>query len=73
MSEQTMYDKKKFDKRLIERHLKGGALEMARITKDELQAHLDELPDLASECEPVTVKQPIVADNSEPMVDEEAD
>ena len=65
MSEPTMYDKKKFDKRLIERHLKGGALEMARITRDELQAHLDELPDLAGECEPVTIKQPIVSESAD--------
>ena len=69
MSEPTMYDKKRFDKRLIERHLKGealgGALEMARITPEELQAHLDALPDLASECEPVTIKQPIVSDSNE--------
>lgn len=61
MSAATMYDKKKFDKRLIERHLEGGAISMARITEAELKAHLDELPDLADECEPVTVEQPICA------------
>lgn len=55
----TMYDEKRFDKRLIERHLAGGAIEMARITKEELQAHLDALPDLADKCEPVSIVQPI--------------
>lgn len=63
MSEPTMYDKKKFDKRLIERHLEGGAISLARITEAELKAHLDELPDLADQCEPVTVEQPISAKN----------
>ena len=61
MSAATMYDKKKFDKRLIERHLEGGAISMARITEAELKAHLDNLPDLADECEAVTVEQPICA------------
>ena len=72
MSEPTMYDKKKFDKRLIERHLEGGAIEMARITEAELKAHLDSLPDLADECEPVTVEQPICA-KPESEVSEDAE
>ena len=59
MSEVSMYEQKRFDKRLIERHLAGGAIENARITEDELKAHLDSLPDLADKCEPVTVEQPI--------------
>lgn len=54
----SMYDEKKFDKRLIERHLDGG-LAAAHITEAELQAHLDNLPDLSDKCEPVTVEQPI--------------
>ncbi|MBQ9242306.1 MAG: hypothetical protein IJ165_03635 [Proteobacteria bacterium] len=61
----TMYDEKKFDKRLIDRHLSGGAIEMARITKEELQAHLDALPDLADKCEPVSVVQPIFEKNED--------
>ncbi len=57
----TMYDEKKFDKRLIERHLAGGAIDMARITPEELKAHLASLPDLADKCEPVSIEQPIFA------------
>ena len=53
-----MYAEKKFDKRLIERHLSGG-LDSARITEKELQDYLDNLPDRAGDCEPVTVEQPI--------------
>lgn len=59
MSEVSMYEQKRFDKRLIERHLSGGAIESARITEAELKAHLDALPDLADKCEPVTIEQPI--------------
>lgn len=58
MTEKSMYDEKRFDKRLIERHLTNG-LEAARITPEQLQAHLDGLPDLADKCEPVTVVQPM--------------
>lgn len=66
MAETNMYEQKKFDKRLIERHLRGGAIESARITEEELKKHLDSLPDLADKCEPVTVVQPIwAADASE--------
>lgn len=72
MSEPTMYDKKKFDKRLIERHLEGGAIELARITEAELKAHLDSLPDLADQCEPVTVEQPIHA-KAEQAADDDAE
>ena len=61
MSEVSMYEQKRFDKRLIELHLSGGAIENARITEDELKAHLDALPDVADKCEPVTVEQPIAA------------
>ncbi|MBQ9394990.1 MAG: hypothetical protein IJU23_05675 [Proteobacteria bacterium] len=55
----SMYDQKKFDKRLIERHLAGGAIESARITEADLKAHLDALPDVSDKCEPVTIDQPI--------------
>lgn len=55
----SMYDEKKFDKRLIDRHLAGGAIESARITEAELKAYLDALPDVADKCEPVTIEQPI--------------
>ena len=61
MSEVSMYEQKKFDKRLIERHLAGGAIESARITQDELKAYLEALPDVADKCEPVSVEQPIAA------------
>lgn len=60
MTKYDRYEEKKFDKRLIERHLNNG-LECARITEDELKAYLDALPDLADKCEPVTVEQPIFA------------
>ena len=70
MSESTMYDKKKFDKRLIERHLEGGAISLARITEAELKAHLDSLPDLADECEPVTVEQPICSKSDNESADD---
>lgn len=62
MAEPSMYDQKKFDKRLIDRHLRGGAIENARITEKDLKKHLDSLPDLADKCEPVTIVQPIWAD-----------
>ena len=62
MAEPSMYDQKKFDKRLIDRHLRGGAIENARITEKDLKKHLDSLPDLADKCEPVTIVQPIWSD-----------
>ena len=37
MTKYDRYEEKKFDKRLIERHLNNG-LECARITEDELKA-----------------------------------
>lgn len=61
MSEFNMYEEKKFDKRLIERHLDGG-LEKARITQEELDAYLKDLPDLADQCEPVSVRQPMMGE-----------
>lgn len=61
MSEVSMYEQKKFDKRLIDRHIAGGALESARITEDELKKHLESLPDLADKCEPVSIVQPMYA------------
>ena len=71
MSEVSMYEQKRFDKRLIERHLAGGAIESARITEAELKAYLDALPDVADKCEPVTVEQPISAGKH--AEDEQAD
>ncbi len=61
MAEFNMYEEKKFDKRLIERHLDGG-LEKAKITREELDNYLAQLPDLADRCEPVSVAQPMMAD-----------
>ena len=58
MANTSMYDQKRFDKRLIDRHLTTG-LANAHITKDELKKHLDSLPDLADKCEPVSIPQPI--------------
>ena len=58
MADTSMYDQKRFDKRLITRHL-GSGLANAHITEADLKAHLDELPDLADRCEPVTIAQPI--------------
>ena len=66
MSEVSMYEQKKFDKRLIERHIAGGAIESARITPEELKAHLDALPDVADKCEPVSIEQPIAAKKEVP-------
>ena len=60
----NMYEEKRFDKRLIERHLDGG-LEKAKITQEELDNDLDKLPDLADKCEAVTVKQPIMGGDDE--------
>ena len=70
MSEVSMYEQKKFDKRLIERHLAGGALESARITAEELKQHLESLPDLADKCEPVSVVQPMYAKPEDEEMDE---
>ena len=53
-----MYEQKKFDKRLIERHLTTG-LASARITHDDLEKHLKDLPDLADKCELSEIPQPI--------------
>lgn len=58
MANTSMYDQKRFDKRLIDRHLTTG-LANAHITKEELKKHLDSLPDLAEQCEPVSIPQPI--------------
>lgn len=69
MSEVSMYEQKKFDKRLIERHLAGGALESARITEDELKKHLESLPDLADKCESVSVVQPMYAKPEDEEID----
>ena len=58
MADTSMYDQKRFDKRLIERHLTSG-LANAHITKEELDKYLADLPDLADKCEPVSIPQPI--------------
>lgn len=58
MANTSMYDQKRFDKRLIDRHLTTG-LANAHITKEDLKKHLDSLPDLADKCEPVSIPQPI--------------
>ena len=58
MADTSMYDQKRFDKRLIDRHLTSG-LANAHITKAELDKHLAGLPDLADKCEPVSIPQPI--------------
>ncbi len=59
-----MYDQKRYDKRLIDRHLTTG-LPNAHITEADLKAHLDSLPDLADQCEPVSIPQPISSQGTE--------
>lgn len=49
-----MYEEKKFDVRLIQRHLESG-----RITEAELAKTLNNLPDCSEKFETVTVPQPI--------------
>ena len=58
MADTSMYDQKRYDKRLIERHLHNG-LANAHITEEDLKKHLADLPDLADKCEPVSIPQPI--------------
>ena len=58
MAETSMYEQKKYDKRLIDRHLTTG-LASARITAEELKKHLDDLPDLSANCELSEIPQPI--------------
>jgi hypothetical protein len=58
MAEASMYEQKKYDKRLIERHLTTG-LASAKITAQDLQKHLDDLPDLSANCELSEIPQPI--------------
>ena len=57
MAETSMYEQKKYDKRLIDRHLTNG-LASARITADELKKHLQDLPDLSANCELSEIPQP---------------
>ncbi len=49
-----MYEEKKFDVRLIKRHLESG-----RITEAELAKTLEKLPDCSDKFETVSVAQPI--------------
>lgn len=58
MAETSMYEQKKYDKRLIDRHLTDG-LASARITADELKKYLQDLPDLSANCELSEIPQPI--------------
>jgi len=58
MAETSMYEQKKYDKRLIDRHLTNG-LASARITADELKKYLQDLPDLSANCELSEIPQPI--------------
>ncbi len=58
MAETSMYEQKKYDKRLIDRHLTTG-LASARITEADLKKHLQDLPDLSANCELSEIPQPI--------------
>ena len=55
-----MNEDKKFDVRLIKRHLESG-----RITEDELKKTLDALPDCTDKFETVSTRQPIAGKDSQ--------
>lgn len=42
----------KFDKRLLDLHIKQG-----RLTKEEIEAHQKSLPDLAADCENIDLEK----------------
>lgn len=60
-----LYDDKRFDVRLIERHLQYPDSHEAHITQEELDARLAALPDCADKCEKIETKQPGAARSEE--------
>ncbi len=54
-----MYEDKKFDVRLIDRHLTYPKTHEAHITDADVKSYLEALPDCADKCAKVETKQPI--------------
>lgn len=61
-----MNEEKKFDVRLIDRHLEDGSLD-----QETLQKHLASLPDVSAKSERFDIEQPIVEAMELTMEDED--
>lgn len=48
----------KFDKRLLDLHIKQG-----RLTKEEMAKHMSQLPDLSADCEKLDLEKEETASN----------